>query len=69
MLEDAFSERQLLVDAHKARGEYNSLAHEQARQVKETFIRSKAEFLEVTTDKQFIVPITAFFKRRARKMR
>lgn len=63
-ISDPYSNKELLIDTELIKERYESAVIEQVKHVKETFIKSKSEFLELKTDKPFLKEIISFFLRR-----
>ncbi len=64
MVQDPFSEEELLIDTHQYAEAYKRLGEEHLRKVKNIFEKSKASFVSLTTDEPFYDPILKFFKKR-----
>ncbi|MEK6946528.1 MAG: DUF58 domain-containing protein [Nanoarchaeota archaeon] len=69
ILGDTFSEKQVLVNVQSIRESYKKYEESQQKMVNEAFMQANADFLELTTDKPFIKPITDLFLRRASRRR
>ena len=69
VLSDIYSDRQIIVNVESIRDQYTSFVQAQEREVSQAFVESKADFVELTTDKPFIKPISDLFLRRAKKIR
>ncbi|MEK6963299.1 MAG: DUF58 domain-containing protein [Nanoarchaeota archaeon] len=64
LVQDPFSEEELLIDTHQYAKEYKKVAEEHERKVRNIFEKSKASFLSLTTDEPFYDPVLKFFKKR-----
>jgi len=69
IFEDPFSDEQVIVNVQEVREDYRRQVARQEKAIKEEFIRARAGFLSLTTDKPFIKPITDFFMMREKMMR
>ena len=69
ILEDPFSDKQILVRPEKIGRIYKNYVIKQEQMIKNTFLKAGANFLELTTDKSFVTPITNLFMRRTKRMR
>ncbi len=69
IISDPYSEKEILIDAASVKKEYESTVKEQVKHIKETFINSKSEFLELRTDKPFLNDIIKFFSMRHKRRR
>jgi len=69
ILGDMHSDRQLIVDINAISGDYTKYVEAREREIKNTFIESKSDFIELTTDKPFVKPVTDLFLRRAKRLR
>ena len=69
VFQDPFSEKQLVINVESARDDYRRYVARQEAMVRDTFLKSRADFLSLTTDKPFIKPIMDFFIRRTKMMR
>ena len=67
VVSDPYSEKEILIDAAAVKKEYESSVKEQIKHIKETFIKSKSEFLELRTDKPFLHDIINFFLMRTKR--
>lgn len=69
LVEDPYTDRQVLVNPATTRKDYEKIALQQEAEVIASFRRSKGEMLTLATDKPFLNPLVTFFKIRARKWR
>jgi len=69
ILEDPFSNKQLLVRPEVIEEDYRKYVNKQEQLVKNTFLKAGANFLNLTTNQDFIRPITGLFIRRSRSKR
>lgn len=69
ILEDPFSDKQILVTPNVIGEDYRKYAISQEQMIKNTFLKAGADFLELTTDKSFVEPITNLFIKRVKKVR
>ncbi len=69
VVSDPYSEKEVLIDTAAVKKEYESAVNEQVKHIKETFINSKSEFLELRTDKPFMNDIIKFFLMRHKRKR
>ena len=61
VISDPYSDKEVLIDTAKIKDEYESVVKEQIKYIKQTFIKSKSDFLELRTDKPFLNHIINFF--------
>ncbi|HLD05848.1 MAG TPA: DUF58 domain-containing protein [Candidatus Nanoarchaeia archaeon] len=64
LVQDPFSEEELLIDTHQYAKAYKKLGEDHERKVQNVFEKSKASFLSLRTDKPFYDPLLKFFKKR-----
>mgnify|MGYP001608793071 CR=1 FL=1 len=69
ILEDPFSTRQILVRPRSIEDAYKKYVSSQEKKIKNEFLRAGADFLELTTDKSFVEPLTSLFIKRIRRVR
>lgn len=69
VISDPYSEKEVLIDTAEVKKRYESAVKEQVKHIKETFINSKSEFLELRTDKPFLNDIIKFFLMRHKRKR
>lgn len=69
VLEDAFSEQQILADTNSIGSDYREHVKKQEDGVRGAFLKSNNEILILQTDEPFIKPLTKFFKMRSMKWR
>jgi len=67
VISDPYSDKEVLIDTAKIKDEYESVVKEQIKHIKETFINSKSDFLELRTDKPFLHDIIMFFLMRTKR--
>ena len=67
ILSDVFSNKQIIVNVDAIREDYAKYAEAKEKEVSDAFIQAGADFIELTTDKHFIEPLTNLFLRRAKK--
>jgi len=67
VISDPYSEKEVLIDTAAVKEDYESVVKEQVKHIKETFINSKSEFLELRTDKPFLHDIIMFFLMRTKR--
>jgi uncharacterized protein (DUF58 family) len=67
VIEDPKSGEQLLIDPKIAKSTYEKLAHEQEEIVRKTCEKNNIDFLELTTNKPFVVSLSEFLKSRLKK--
>jgi len=67
VISDPYSDKEVLIDTAKIKDEYESVVKEQIKHIKETFINSKSDFLELRTDKPFLDYIIKFFLMRNKR--
>lgn len=60
-------QKKIIIEPGRIKDVYEAYAKEQEKRVKEIFKESKADFIELTTDKTFVEPIITFFKGRLAK--
>ena len=64
LIKDPFSKREIMVDPDEIADKYEKYALEQKLYVKRVFTRYHADFLDLRTDKDFVVPFLSILKRR-----
>jgi len=69
VISDPYSDKEVLIDTAKIKDEYEAVVKEQIKYIKQTFIKSKSDFLELRTDKPFLNHIINFFLMRNKKRR
>jgi len=69
LLEDPFSDRQILVRPETISEAYKAYALKQEEMVKSAFLDSGADFIGLTTNESFVKPITNLFIKRERKIK
>lgn len=70
VLQDPYSEASILVDPTKITEAYEDYAKKEVRRIQESFSKSKAELIKLSTDKPFIKPLIEYFiMRRSRTWR
>ena len=67
VLEDPYSNNQILVDPKVASARYGVSALRQKHLVEKLFLESNIDLLGLTTDKSFVVPLVSFLKRRIKR--
>lgn len=67
VLEDPFSDRQILVSPQSIKEAYRTYMLKQAQRIENTFLDAGADFIELSTDRPFIKPLTSLFTKRAKK--
>lgn len=67
VLESPLTGEQVIVNPQVAKKTYEKYAREQARIVEEMFKKSEADYLDLTTEKSFAVPLAMFLKERIDK--
>jgi len=61
VISDPYSDKEVLIDTATIKEEYEAAVKEQIKYVKHTFIKSRANFLELRTDKPFLNHVINFF--------
>ncbi len=69
VISDPYSDKEVLIDTAAVKEEYESTVKKQVEHIRETFINSKSDFLELRTDKPFLHEIINFFLMRTKKRR
>lgn len=69
LLEDPYGEEQMVIDPKKVAKPYRDYVAKQERRIKSTFLSAGADFLSLTTDKEFVFPLLQFFKERENRVR
>lgn len=67
ILEDPFSNRQVLVRPEKIKDDYANYVAREERAIKNIFLNAGADFLELATNESFVKPLTNLFIYRAKK--
>ncbi len=65
VLADPSTGRELLVDVDKVKDKYESLVKSQERAMHDAFLKSRADFLSLSTARPFFHDVVNFFRRRA----
>jgi uncharacterized protein (DUF58 family) len=68
ILEDPFSNRQILIRPAFIKEVYRKYVAKQEQMIRDVFLNANADFLELTTDKSFVGPITKLFIKRTNRM-
>lgn len=68
MITDPYSNKQLIINPDELRQRYKSYVSSSEQDIKKTFFKARADFLELTTDQDFIKPLLSFFKGRGRRL-
>ncbi len=68
LLESPYGEEQIVVDPKKVAKPYQDYVVKQEKKIKDTFLRAEADFLSLTSDKDFVIPLLQFFKERERRL-
>lgn len=66
---DPYSNKTELIDSSLIKERYERYARQQEEEIRNSFSEAGCDFLKLTTDKSFIVPLATFFKMRAGKWR
>jgi len=66
-LENPHTGSQMVVDPILIKEQYEKLVREEEKKIREEFLRSGADFLELNTAKSFVEPLVAFFIRRSKR--
>jgi len=66
---DPFSDRTELIDPSLIKARYEKYAQQQEAEIINSFKEAGCDFLKLSTDKSFIIPLAGFFKMRAGKRR
>ena len=61
VISDPYSDKEVLIDTATVKEDYEAAVKEQIKYVKHTFIKSRANFLELRTDKPFLNHVINFF--------
>ncbi|MBI4439941.1 DUF58 domain-containing protein [Candidatus Woesearchaeota archaeon] len=69
VLEDAYSEKQIVIEPDKVREPYKKESMRQKAFVKNAFVRAGGDVVVLRTDKPFISPIQSFFRKRTVRLR
>jgi len=69
VISDPYSEKETLIDTAAVKEGYELAVKEQIKYIKQTFIHSESEFLELRTDKPFLHDIIRFFLMRTKRRR
>ena len=69
VLEDPYSGRQLLVRPEFIEEDYKKYVLKEEQTIRKVFFEADADFVELTTDKTFVEPLTNLFKKRAGRHR
>jgi uncharacterized protein (DUF58 family) len=67
VIENPVGNQQLIINPNVARKTYEAYASEQGKAVEEMFRKTKVDFLDLITDKSFVVPLAIFLKERVGK--
>jgi len=66
---DIFSNKHLIANINSVREDYAKYAQHMEEEISDTFVNAGSDFVELTTDKPFIKPVTDLFLRRTNKIR
>jgi len=69
LFQDPFSEERKAILPNRARDEYKAQASAQLAEVRDIFLHSGSNFLELSTDEPFAGPITKFFVEKSKRWR
>ena len=69
VVEDPFSDQQVLFESGKYRNRYHQAAKSQIAELQSVFNRSQSDFLSLRTDKSFADPLIKLFRLRSEKWR
>ena len=69
VIEDPYSGRQLLVRPEFIEEDYKKYVLKEEQTIRKVFFEADADFVELTTDKTFVEPLTNLFKKRAGRHR
>ena len=61
VISDPYSDKEILIDTATIKEEYEAAVKKQIEYIKHTFIKSRANFLELRTDKPFLNHVINFF--------
>lgn len=64
MLRDPISGKQLLISPNQIRGRYKKYIEDYTKKLKEVFLRSNCDFMDLSTDKSFVEELIKFFEKR-----
>ncbi|MFH1209902.1 MAG: DUF58 domain-containing protein [archaeon] len=67
MIQDPYSNKSMLIDPKILKNKYEDYVRKQEHDLKETFLKCRADFINLSTDESFIKEILAFFYRRKAK--
>ena len=68
-LADPFSKKKLLIEPNLIRELYNKQAKKEEALIEKAFYRNNADFLKLSTDKEFVKPFVELFRKRAMRFR
>ncbi len=69
VVEDPFSKKTILIDPLLIKERYEEYARHQFHEIEELFLDARCDYVRLSTDKSFILPMINFFKWRAGKWR
>jgi len=67
VIEDPETEKQVQIDPQLLKKRYEKFALERENMIKDMFKKSNIDFVEISTDKNFIFPLVSFLKQRVRR--
>lgn len=67
MIQDPYSNRSMLIDPKILKVRYEEYVKKQEEEIKGTFLKCRADFINLSTDESFIKDLLAFFERRKAK--
>lgn len=67
LVEDPFSQKQLLIEPESIREKYKRYVTKQENRIMHTFEKAGAKFISLSSDKEFQKPIMTFFNRRMKQ--
>ncbi len=68
IIQDPYSDKQLVVVPSEIKREYESYILQQEREIKEQFEKSESDVITLSTDKPFAPPLVNFFRKRQLRM-
>ncbi len=69
VVEDPYSKKELLIDPDTLRADYEAKTRAKIDKIKDIFLKSGSDLLELRTDQPFVTPVIRFFEKRKRGWR
>jgi len=67
MIKDPQTGQNLYIDSRQYADKYREMVTSQEKYIENIFKRNRGDFIKLTTDKDFLVPVISFFQRRSKR--